>query len=84
MDALNSGDAGANTLPRQPASQGSKLHASAPAWVFCPKFTLIKVRSFLKQKISPFNVASQSANDLFWCMQNLLHINWLNLEQFPL
>ncbi|CDF97235.1 hypothetical protein BN844_4748 [Pseudomonas sp. SHC52] len=32
-------DAGANTLPWQPASQGSKLHASAPAWVFCTKST---------------------------------------------
>ncbi|EIK70111.1 hypothetical protein PflQ8_0381 [Pseudomonas fluorescens Q8r1-96] len=36
------GDAGANTLPWQPASQGSKLHASAPAWVFCTKSTLLK------------------------------------------
>ncbi|PNA03290.1 hypothetical protein C1X30_17440 [Pseudomonas sp. FW305-BF6] len=84
MDALNSGDAGANTLPRQPASQGSKLHASAPAWVFCPKFTLLKAESALKAKISPFNVALKSKNDPFWCAQNLLHINWLNLEQFPL
>ncbi|POA47995.1 hypothetical protein C1893_12890 [Pseudomonas sp. MPR-ANC1] len=84
MDALNMGDAGADSLPRQPASQGSKLHASAPAWVFCPKFTLIKVQTVLKRKFSPSNVASQSQNDLFWCVQNLLHINWLNLEQFPL
>ncbi|MNP32356.1 hypothetical protein D3C76_1255320 [compost metagenome] len=28
---------GANMLPRQPASQESKLHASAPTWVFRPK-----------------------------------------------
>jgi hypothetical protein len=28
---------GANMLPRQPASQGSKLHASAPIWFFRPK-----------------------------------------------
>ncbi|QAY83026.1 hypothetical protein CUN61_03175 [Pseudomonas arsenicoxydans] len=78
------GDAGANTLPRQPASQGSKLHASAPAWVFCPNFTLIKVQSGAKLKIAPCNVAFKSANDPFWCARNLLHINWLNLEQFPL
>ncbi|TBN44181.1 hypothetical protein EYC95_16145 [Pseudomonas sp. BGI-2] len=78
------GDAGANTLPRQPASQGSKLHASAPPWVFCPNNTLIKVQSACKLKISPYNVASKSINDPFWCAQNLLHINWLNLEQFPL
>ncbi|ALQ00943.1 hypothetical protein AK973_0494 [Pseudomonas brassicacearum] len=39
---LDMGDAGANTLPWQPASQGSKLHASAPAWVFCTKSTLLK------------------------------------------
>ncbi|PWB37707.1 hypothetical protein DCO47_03085 [Pseudomonas sp. NDM] len=84
MDALNNGDAGANTLPRQPASQGSKLHASAPAWVFCAKFTLIKVRKLLNRQISPRNVAFEFRNDLFWCVQNLLHINWLNLEQFPL
>ncbi|PKH83988.1 hypothetical protein CXF97_04870 [Pseudomonas sp. Choline-02u-1] len=84
MDALNNGDAGANTLPRQPASQGSKLHASAPAWVFCPEFTLIKVREVLNRQISPRNVAFKLRNDPFWCAQNLLHINWLNLEQFPL
>ncbi|KAA0973685.1 hypothetical protein FQ187_29245 [Pseudomonas sp. ANT_J28] len=78
------GDAGANTLPRQPASQGSKLHASAPPWVFCPNFTLIKVQSVVKPEIAPRNVASNPTNDLFWCAQNLLHINWLNLEQFPL
>ncbi|MSU95491.1 hypothetical protein C1X35_13290 [Pseudomonas sp. FW306-1C-G01A] len=78
------GDAGANTLPRQPASQGSKLHASAPAWVFCPNITLIKAQSVCRRKISPYNVALKSSNDLFWCAQNLLHINWLNLEQFPL
>ncbi|KPY35400.1 hypothetical protein ALO52_100568 [Pseudomonas syringae pv. primulae] len=35
LGPLNLGDAGANTLPRQPASQGSNLHASAPCWVFC-------------------------------------------------
>ncbi|KAB0505251.1 hypothetical protein F7R14_12205 [Pseudomonas lini] len=78
------GDAGANTLPRQPASQGSKLHASAPPWVFCPNITLIKVQSLEKRQTSPCNVALNSINDLFWCAQNLLHINWLNLEQFPL
>ncbi|NWL18412.1 hypothetical protein DM828_03595 [Pseudomonas umsongensis] len=77
-------DAGANTLPRQPASQGSKLHASAPPWVFCPNFTLVRRLSTLMRKISPYNVALISINDLFWCAQNLLHINWLNLEQFPL
>ncbi|TFB41578.1 hypothetical protein E3W21_10520 [Pseudomonas sp. F01002] len=78
------GDAGANTLPRQPASQGSKLHASAPPWVFCPNFSLIKVQSAAKLEIAPRNVASNPTNDPFWCAQNLLHINWLNLEQFPL
>ncbi|KAB0493908.1 hypothetical protein EIY72_02565 [Pseudomonas vancouverensis] len=78
------GDAGANTLPRQPASQGSKLHASAPAWVFCPNFTLVRQKGTLKWKNPPYNVAPVSRNDLFWCAQNLLHINWLNLEQFPL
>jgi hypothetical protein len=78
------GDAGADTLPRQPASQGSKLHASAPAWVFCPKFTLLMEQIARKAKISPLNVALDSENDLFWCAQNLMHINWLNLEQFPL
>ncbi|POA26181.1 hypothetical protein C1884_18340 [Pseudomonas sp. GW460-R15] len=78
------GDAGANTLPWQPASQGSKLHASAPTWANCPNITLIKVQGALKQKISPFNVALNFINDLFWCIENLLHINWLNLEQFPL
>ncbi|PAM83597.1 hypothetical protein CES87_11595 [Pseudomonas sp. ERMR1:02] len=77
-------DAGANTLPRQPASQGSKLHASAPAWVFCPNFTLIDVQRVFKRKISPLNVASKLESDPFWCARNLLHINWLNLEQFPL
>ncbi|MVW90060.1 hypothetical protein EI969_29715 [Pseudomonas sp. PB101] len=81
---LNVGDAGANTLPRQPASQGSKLHASAPAWVFCPKNTLVRAFCALKEKISPCNVALNPISDLFWCTQNLLHINWLNLEQFPL
>ncbi|PMZ86125.1 hypothetical protein C1X61_24480 [Pseudomonas sp. FW215-T2] len=81
---LNVCDAGANTLPRQPASQGSKLHASAPAWVFCPKSTLVRTYCALKQKISPCNVALYPINDLFWCAQNLLYINWLNLEQFPL
>ncbi|QHC99114.1 hypothetical protein PspS04_01535 [Pseudomonas sp. S04] len=78
------GDAGANTLPRQPASQGSKLHASAPSWVFCPNITLIKVQSVENGKIAPPNVALKSINDPFWCTENLLHINWLNLEQFPL
>ncbi|PVZ58759.1 hypothetical protein C9422_12065 [Pseudomonas sp. B1(2018)] len=81
---LNVGDAGANTLPRQPASQGSKLHASAPAWVFCPNFTPVRRKSTIKLKIPPYNVAFISINDPFWCVQNLLHINWLNLEQFPL
>ncbi|ATE80147.1 hypothetical protein CNN82_28445 [Pseudomonas frederiksbergensis] len=81
---LNVGDAGANTLPWQPASQGSKLHASASSWVFCPNITLARGRRTIKRKISPCNVASNSINDPFWCMQNLLHINWLNLEQFPL
>jgi hypothetical protein len=42
------------------------------------------MQSVLKQKISPYNVALKSINDLFWCVKNLLHINWLNLEQFPL
>ncbi|NAS97261.1 hypothetical protein B0B36_26140 [Pseudomonas syringae pv. actinidifoliorum] len=37
LGPLNLGDAGANILPRQPASQGSNLHASAPCWVFCFK-----------------------------------------------
>ncbi|KAB0511458.1 hypothetical protein F7R05_21725 [Pseudomonas koreensis] len=68
MDALNMGDAGADTLPRQPASQGSKLHASAPPWVFCPKFTLAAVQSAIKGKISPLNVACKSESDPFWCM----------------
>jgi hypothetical protein len=81
---LNVCDAGANTLPRQPASQGSKLHASAPPWVFCPKFTLMELQSDLKQKNTLLNVALKSESDPFWCAQNLLHINWLNLEQFPL
>ncbi|AVX92221.1 hypothetical protein FCH79_18195 [Pseudomonas koreensis] len=67
MDALNLGDAGADTLPRQPASQGSKLHASAPAWVFCPNFTLSKQESAIKAKLSPLNVALQIRNDPFWC-----------------
>ncbi|TVT83326.1 hypothetical protein FPT12_13340 [Pseudomonas sp. H3(2019)] len=78
------GDAGANTLPWQPASQGSKLHASAPTWVYCPNITLLKVQGALKWKIPPFNVALNFTNDPFWCIKNLLHINWLNLEQFPL
>lgn len=38
----------------------------------------------LQGKISPYNVALKPVNDLFWCAENLLHINWLNLEQFPL
>ncbi|AXP06557.1 hypothetical protein DZG01_27770 [Pseudomonas fluorescens] len=78
------GDAGANTLPRQPASQGSKLHASAPAWVFCTKSTLLRALIADCQTITHCNVASSIDNDLFWCVQNDLHINWLNLEQFPL
>ncbi|POA20717.1 hypothetical protein C1886_08045 [Pseudomonas sp. FW300-N1A1] len=80
----NVGDAGANTLPRQPASQGSKLHASAPTWVFCPNITLIKAQIAEIRKIAPSNVAPSAVNDPFWCIENLLHINWLNLEQFPL
>ncbi|OOV99584.1 hypothetical protein MF4836_04955 [Pseudomonas sp. MF4836] len=78
------GDAGANTRPRQPASQGSKLHASAPTWVFCPKLTHIKVQSAVFGKIAHRNVALINQNDLFWCIENHLYINWLNLEQFPL
>ncbi|MVV48635.1 hypothetical protein EJA72_10340 [Pseudomonas sp. PB120] len=61
------GDAGANTLPRQPASQGSKLHASAPPWVLCPNFTLIKAQSAFMKEIPPYNVAYKSINDPFWC-----------------
>ncbi|SEC61282.1 hypothetical protein SAMN05216205_2779 [Pseudomonas mohnii] len=35
-------------------------------------------------ELAPLNVALRPQSDLFWCVQNLLHINWLNLEQFPL
>ena len=41
-------------------------------------------QSGAKLELAPRNVALNSTNDLFWCAQNLLHINWLNLEQFPL
>ncbi|ASE20068.1 hypothetical protein D3X12_06600 [Pseudomonas protegens] len=78
------GDAGANTLPWQPASQGSKLHASAPRWVFCPKITLSATYWVECRHSAHCNVASLPINDPFWCIENLLHINWLNLEQFPL
>ncbi|EJL03987.1 hypothetical protein PflQ2_5347 [Pseudomonas fluorescens Q2-87] len=78
------GDAGANTLPRQPASQGSNLHASAPAWVFCTKSTLLKGENRDCRTITHCNVACFGISDLFWCVQNRLYRNWLNLEQFPL
>ncbi|KAA0976805.1 hypothetical protein FQ185_06295 [Pseudomonas sp. ANT_H12B] len=78
------GDAGADSPPWQPASQESKLHASAPPWVFCPNFTLIEDQSGAKLKNAPRNVALYSTSDPFWCVQNLPYINWLNLEQFPL
>jgi len=51
---------------------------------FCPKNTLISLLYALKREITPRNVALKSINDLFWCAKNHLHINWLNLEQFPL
>ncbi|ORM48276.1 hypothetical protein B6D51_10185 [Pseudomonas chlororaphis subsp. chlororaphis] len=78
------GDAGADTLPWQPASQGSKLHASALSWVLCPKLT--HSWRYLRQigKSTHRNVAFLSGCDLFWCAKNRVHINWLNLEQFPL
>ncbi|PYY89742.1 hypothetical protein DNK59_06525 [Pseudomonas sp. TKO26] len=78
------GDAGANTLPWQPASQGSKLHASALRWVFCPKIRLCAAYLAKSRRVAHCNVAPRLINDLFWCAENLLHINWLNLEQFPL
>ncbi|HCT08252.1 MAG TPA: hypothetical protein DIW86_23075 [Pseudomonas sp.] len=78
------GDAGADTPPRQPASQGSKLHASAPTWPFCLKMAPITVQSAETEKITHCNVALIRENDLFWCAQPVVHINWLNLERFPL
>ncbi|POA57021.1 hypothetical protein C1889_08520 [Pseudomonas sp. FW507-12TSA] len=78
------GDAGANTLPWQPASQGSKLHASALGWVLCSKTTLCTTHGNERRLFAHCNVALIRTNDPFWCIENLLHINWLNLEQFPL
>ncbi|OPA94496.1 hypothetical protein BFW86_01200 [Pseudomonas fluorescens] len=56
------GDAGADSPPWQPASQESKLHASAPTWVFCAKSDPIKVRSDKSQKIAHRNVATPPVN----------------------
>ncbi|OLF56618.1 hypothetical protein BTN82_01570 [Pseudomonas chlororaphis] len=78
------GDAGADTLPWQPASQGSKLHASALSWVLCPKLTHFRGCFGQIGKMAHRNVAFLSGNDLFWCTKNQMQINWLNLEQFPL
>ncbi|PMU26662.1 hypothetical protein C1X89_06095 [Pseudomonas sp. GP01-A8] len=78
------GDGGANTRPRQPASQESKLHASAPTWVFCHKNAPIKVQSAETEEIAHRNVALILVYDPFWCAKGQLHINWLNLERFPL
>ncbi|OYU03617.1 MAG: hypothetical protein CFE47_31265 [Pseudomonas sp. PGPPP1] len=51
------GDAGADTPPWQPASQESKLHASAPTWVFWCKNAPIKVQCDKSVKMAHRNVA---------------------------
>ncbi|PQZ92702.1 hypothetical protein CQ048_09290 [Pseudomonas trivialis] len=51
------GDAGADTPPWQPASQESKLHASAPTWVFWSKNAPIKVHCDKCAKKAHRNVA---------------------------
>ncbi|QDH62813.1 hypothetical protein FKZ69_02035 [Pseudomonas azotoformans] len=56
------GDAGADSPPWQPASQESKLHASAPTWVFCSKNAPIKVHCDKCPKLAHRNVARASAN----------------------
>ncbi|AVE06662.1 hypothetical protein CYL20_19600 [Pseudomonas palleroniana] len=56
------GDAGADSPPRQPASQESKLHASAPTWVFCSKNAPIKVHCDKSPEIAHLNVAQRSEN----------------------
>ncbi|OYT76065.1 MAG: hypothetical protein CFE48_27760 [Pseudomonas sp. PGPPP2] len=58
------GDAGADSPPWQPASQESKLHASAPTWVFCSKNAPIKVHCDKSAKFAHCNVASMHANAL--------------------
>ncbi|AYG05836.1 hypothetical protein D7M10_01515 [Pseudomonas fluorescens] len=78
------GDAGADSPPWQPASQESKLHASAPTWVFCLKIAPIKVQIEKTAKIAHCNVAQLPVNAPVWCMVCRLYINWSNLERFPL
>ncbi|MPR01571.1 hypothetical protein F0169_05465 [Pseudomonas sp. MAFF 212408] len=78
------GDAGANSRPRQPASQESKLHASAPTWPFCLKLAPITVQFVKLQQMAHCNAALMCASDPFWCAIGAMHINWSNLERFPL
>ncbi|NAO34950.1 hypothetical protein EIG75_19760 [Pseudomonas syringae] len=78
------GDAGANTLPRQPASQGSNLHASAPCWVFCLKRWFSGGENAPRRKNTHLYGAAIWCVDSFWCISDCVYDNWLNLEQFPL
>ncbi|OUM06786.1 hypothetical protein BW686_14910 [Pseudomonas syringae] len=81
---MKCGGAGANTLPRQPASQGSNLHASAPCWVFCLKGGFSGGENASDRKIAHRNGASKWCVDSFWCVRDRVYDNWLNTEQFPL
>ncbi|AVX26995.1 hypothetical protein DA456_21345 [Pseudomonas syringae pv. atrofaciens] len=78
------GDAGADTLPRQPASQGSNLHASAPCWVFCLKRRFSGGENAPHGKNTHLYGAAIWCDDSFWCAVDCVYDNWLNLEQFPL
>ncbi|PBP39122.1 hypothetical protein CCL11_21315 [Pseudomonas syringae] len=78
------GDAGADTLPRQPASQGSNLHASAPCWVFCLKRRFSGGENAPRVKNTHLYGAAIWCADSFWCVADCVYDNWLNLEQFPL
>ncbi|AVB16967.1 hypothetical protein B7R56_18665 [Pseudomonas savastanoi pv. retacarpa] len=84
LGPLNLGDAGANILPRQPASQGSNLHASAPCWVFCFKSRLSGDLNASAEKSTHRYGAAVWCVDSFWCADDRVYDNWLNVEQFPL
>ncbi|OPE57252.1 hypothetical protein BTW15_25710 [Pseudomonas syringae pv. tomato] len=84
LGPLNLGDAGASILPRQPASQGSNLHASAPSWVFCFKSRLSGDENASSGKIAHRYGAVICCDDSFWCVDDCVYDNWLNVEQFPL
>ncbi|SPO64548.1 conserved protein of unknown function [Pseudomonas sp. JV241A] len=75
---------GANSRPRQPASQGSKLHASAPSWDFCPKPKRFRPISQIHGFFLHFKDALIGHDAPFWRTENLLYKSCSKLEQFPL